>query len=204
MKIISPDLCFKGARNYVHGTTIYQEIVGGAAQIAQHPADGPIRIDIRDPLLNQGNFHFKTKGDLNKVPAGITANFSVRCGKQTINGWVSDNGKPVLRRIPYEESLIWESLKIEEKQIVIHGSPLFDPFEICASMAVQLNNHLYPPEMKKKWLLSRIEFDHGIDKEDMKDLSLNHLQTFANRFTKSEVRNKQGAFGFLYFSIGSV
>ena len=204
MKTFSPDLYFKGNRSYVHGTTLYQEIMDGSARTARHPAEGPVRIDIRGLLKNQGHFHFQTGNDVQDAPADITANFSVGCGNQTVTGWVIDAHKPVVRRTPYNESLIWDNLKLKESQIEIDGHPPFDAFEICASMAVRLHNHLFPPETGKKWLLSRIEFDHGIDNGDLDGLSLKYLQTIANRFTKTEVRNGKEVFGLLYFSLAAL
>ena len=204
MKTYSPDLCFKGSRDYVHGTSLYEAILDGAARTASKSVDGLVRIDIRGLLRNQGNFHFQTRDELHEAPASITASFSVGCGDRIVKGWVTDARNRVVRRVPYDESLIWEALTMNENRIWLHGTPPFDPIEICAAMAVRLHNHLAPPKKGKKWLLSRIEFDHGIVSGDLKGLALKHLQTIANCFTKTEVRNSQGVFGFLYFSLGSV
>jgi hypothetical protein len=204
MYIKSPDVCYKGSRTYVHGTTLYEEILLGAAEMASHAVDGPIRIDIRGLLSNQGDLHFQGRVSPETAPEGIIANFSMSCGEQSVTGWVTDAGKPVSRRIAYDESVIKEMSKIEGNQIFLLGDLDFTPFEICASMAVKLHNHLAPPVHGTKWLLTRIEFDHGIVRGDLQDFSLKHIQTIANRFTKTEVHNADGVFGRLFFSLGSV
>ena len=204
MSVKSPDVCFKGSRTYVHGTTLYEEILIGASETTSHPVDGPVRIEIRGLLLNQGDIHYHIGSYPEIAPEGITANFSLTCEGQPVSGWVTDNRKPVNRRIPYDESKIRDVTKIEGDQIKLLGHPEFSPFEICASMAVKLHNHFSPPVSGTKWLLTRIELDRPIVQDDLNDFSLNHIQTIANRFTKTEIRNSEGVFGMLYFSLGSV
>lgn len=202
MTTFTPDLCFKGERTYVHGTSLYETALQGAAATGFGTPDGPFTLDLRRRLASGACFHFHDAESVPPAPENAVAGFNLSCGGRKVSGWVEPTETPVTRRISYDEGLIRNATAIAGETIRLTGLPPFQPFEICAAMAVQLHNTLFPPAPGERWMLTQVKLARPLAETDLAGLRLNFQRRLGERVTRTSVAvSDQSPLGTLTFML---
>ena len=121
MKLYAPELSFRGARNYVHSTDLYEHLLAGLTGAGIGPVDGPMMLTIRRKIAAQPEFHFFPAGDARE---GASADFLVTARSQEIRGVIRESIRPVLQQREYDERPIWNAATITDDTVTITRADL--------------------------------------------------------------------------------
>ncbi|NQU58605.1 MAG: hypothetical protein HQ513_15365 [Rhodospirillales bacterium] len=199
MKAHDPDLAFKGGRLYVHGTTIYDQILEGAEVVGLGKPDGELEIENRAMLAEQARFFYSDTEEGGDKVRAATSVFRLNIGKKEVHGWVVPTGEPVQAKVPYDEEEIEQYARYSEKTATLTGVPSCSPIEVSSCMAVGLHQFVYPPPTGMKWLLARVKLARPFRTEDICSLTLTIRRKIGNRFTETGIfadNIELGSFGF--------
>lgn len=189
------DAPFKGSRDYLQGTEIYEWV----ADLAKEAG-----LEVESTSL-QLNFHrmFGTQLVLNGEGVEVAEGPSVQAVLKGESGEVTwdfyESGRSPSARVPYDEDLIWANCRVEGKQIEYLGGTDFLPIEILVSITKLLHFEVFA-DRTVKWVFARLELPRFLEPGDLEGLSVEMKQAIPKRFSKSEVRSASGLSGAIYFS----
>lgn len=204
MKIHRPELTFKGARRYVHGTSLYTEILNGAVCANIGTPDGRLRIDLHRQLHHQADFVYLDDGEKTKAPDDAVAAFSLAIGDAIVSGWVAPAGDAVQTSLPYDENKILTRAEISDHTISLSNAPAYTPIEVTTCLAVKLHNTLSPPPLGQKWLLARVTLARPFQDQDNHNIALEVTRFIGGRFTDTVITASGEKIGNFNFLLGAV
>jgi hypothetical protein len=188
---------FKGKRNYIHGTDIFN------AMISSYPGSGMnnIRFTVHDfvrtPLCQL--YLAEAKDELNAVEGicarsqfdadGITHWLALTQGK----GDATTGG-----RYAYDEDRIISACRMNEQSIALVQQSQFNFIETIVSMNKHMHEQLFP-DVTGKWIFTRIDLDTRY--EDREKLALRFRHNMNYRLTKSDILANDKKIGDIYFSL---
>lgn len=202
MHTYQPTLTFKGGRTYVHGTTIYEQIMLGATHLGLGDVDGKVRINLRAQLHHQAEFIYADPSQKSGKPDTAVTDFDVMVSGKPMTGWVQSTGTPVNTDKAYNENLIRQHAVIDDQTITFNGQADFQPIEVSTSMAVQLHQALYPPQGKQKWLLARVTLDQPFAPSETQSMQLELKRIVGNKFTETDIITHGKKCGQFHFLLG--
>jgi hypothetical protein len=193
----SPPAAFRGTRDYVHSTDIYEAIDWGA-RAAGFPPNGDIDLRMHAKIVNRPEYRFSP--DPRDAAAGAATARMVLGGAQW---WVeiAETGEPVSRRKSYDESAIWDAAVLAGNAISLGSDVGSRPIETVTALAVVLHKTLLPPEPGKRWLLARLLLKRPLAVHDARDATIT-LTKQLGQVTRSVVAGSGGEFGEMTFILG--
>lgn len=204
MHTYQPTLTFKGGRTYVHGTTIYEQIMLGATHLGLGDVDGKVRINLRAQLHHQAEFTYTDPSEKSSKPDTAVTDFDVMISGKPMTGWVQPTVTPVDTDKTYNENLIRKHAAIDDQTITFNGQTDFQPIEVSTSMAVQLHQALYPPQGNQKWLLARVTLEHPFAPSETQSMQLELKRIVGNKFTETDIITQGKKRGQFHFLLGDV
>lgn len=200
MKKIEFKFRFKGSRDYVHGTDMYNSLVRylsnngyspiGTIDMAIHKIartnlDGLIVEDSDDVSGYQQitSFVFEARGKRNKII-------------------LVENGEPVVERYPYPEETIIQLADIDKSSssIALSRDIEFSNIEKVVALNKAIHESVYA-DVKGKWYFTRLQVESDIDTPKPKSIGLKILKNMNFQLTKSEVTFDDRRIGYIYFSL---
>lgn len=196
--LFTPQASFRGDRNYIHSTDLYEEIVNGASK-AGVSFDGPIDIRFRAKIISRPSYIFVDQSDKEFVqPENVTTQCMFRSGERTITVFVVEGNEPVVNRRQYDESQASKNSTIDGPRIVLAKESTLRPIETVTSLAVHLHKSLYPPPTGKRWMLGQLTLNRPLDAKDCKDLFI-EIEKNSGAITRSRIGDSQGSIGAMLF-----
>jgi hypothetical protein len=193
-----PDVTFRAARNYVHSTDLYEELLRGAAAIGAVP-DGPVELKFRRLLTNQPAFHYARS--LSDLPANAPVVFSLAVAGEMHHGAVVDRNTPVSDRRPYDEAPIWKCAVHQGQAIEVAIDTGMRPIEVVTALGVLLHRRSLPPPADRKWLLTRLELNRPLSHQDVRQIRIECARV-TGTMTRSRVESHCGLAGTMDFMLG--
>jgi len=182
--------CFKGSRNYVHGTDIVSKL------LAQKSSKSLTRIDLRfNGIATTGLMLVEEHSNPDaKVNVRWMENGELRTYQ------LIANGEEIDCRYEYEEDSILEKTTLDLDSQSVHLNEI-SGYSLCENF-VALNkyllNRLYPEE-KGKWYFTRLELSEIYPEESL--ITVKFIKNFNFRLVKSEVLVNGNAIGSVYFTM---
>ena len=184
------NFCFKGARQYVHGT----DIVAALLKTMAHKS--LTQIDIKFNGIT------KTNLDLIEGQGSDQAKVNLRWLEhgQKKHYQLIENGESIECRYEYNEDLVIEKITLDLASQTIHlnqstGLTLCENF---VAMNKYLLQKLFPNEIGK-WYFTRLEQTGLIDDDALVSVKL--IKNFNYRLTKSDILLNDEVIGSVYFSM---
>lgn len=185
-----PNFCFKGARQYVHGTDIVATLFKAMA----------------DKSLTQIDLKFngitKTNLDLVEGLSSEQAKVNIRWLEQGHEKQYQlvENDEPIDCRYEYNEKLIIEktTLDLASQTIHLNESTRFTLCENFVAMNKYLLQQLFPDEAGK-WYFTRLEQTMLIDDNAL--ISVKLIKNFNFRLAKSDILLNGEIIGSVYFTM---
>lgn len=185
------DFCYKGSRDYIHGTDIYNELLKlfkvKSIDLAFHGiATKNITLVKTQPAdMSTLKFAFKYV-DINNT-------------KHSLYG--VENASEVSCRYDYnEESISINSiLEIENDKISLLKHSNYSFIEECVALNKYLLEHLFP-QLNGKWYFTRVQLSKPIVHNSF-NLELTLKANFNFKLTKSEIKIDDNLVGYIYFSM---
>ena len=204
MKVYQPQLSFKGGRRYVHGTTIYENILMGCEEVGFGQPDGNLQIDLRSMLTEQADFQYVVDGESATKLSESVCDFTLSIEGRRVRGWIVPNGKPINDSLPYDEDEILSCADFANNTATLAKVPPSSPIEISTCLVVRLHQIVYPPPSDMKWLLARAKFQRPMTSDDMPTLSLSLRRKVGDHFTETGISVSDRDFGSFGFFLASV
>jgi hypothetical protein len=195
------ELEFKGARDYAHGTDIYNGM--NRALVEKF---GMLDIsDIRFSIHRMTSSHL----DLLMLPdsqleAGSkpVALMSFQSGARAFKLVAVEAGIPIVTRRPYSEEAVEQEAVFDRDgaTLRVQKQLAYSDIELWVSQNKILLQRLFT-DRQGKWLFVKSEFDRYSYRTWYRNSNLRLLHNFNFRFTKSEVIVDEVLRGFIYFSM---
>ncbi len=189
---------FKGTRNYIHGTDMFNIMT---AVDTDETILSNIRFSVHGfvhkPLCQL--YSADTKEALNSVP-----NVRARCqfDKNGSTQWLvlseSESDAALDGRYEYDEDRIVALCKQDADSLIITQTSPFSFIETIVAMTKHLHQQLFP-EVIGKWVFTRIELDTACYERENLALRFRHNMNY--RLTKSDVLVNGEKLGDIYFSL---
>lgn len=193
-----PAAAFRGSRNYIHSTDIYEEIVSGANAMNLLPT-GKIDLHIRRKISNRPIYHF-TRRTFAREEDAAYAKIELSGSEWLIR--VINTTYPVEATKAYEEQRIFDASLIAQNSIVLRRNIGMRPIEVVTALSVKLHRALFPPEPHQRWLLGRLELSRPLSTRDAEFVAVEVERRIAKSITRSRVIAEEGAIGSLTFMLG--
>ena len=196
---VSLRLAYKGDREYLHGTDIYNavtRIIGGS-----NPGIvfNRIKMSFHKVTRNQCKLTYGNHSLLRQMPKDINVEVRFISPSSDTIGWVTETDEHVVERIPYHEEDIVKKTSIDGKLITIEGEVQFTPIEILVAMTKHLHVSLYPIKTGR-WFFTRLDLNRLLTISDASKLKVEIEKNLNNRLTKGSIHSGEEMIGYIYFS----
>lgn len=196
------DLAFRGERNYLHGTDLYESLT----RLPGLPLNGrSLGITFHARVLHQPDLVLLEKEDrsLRHDPA-FRGEMRIATGAEAVQAVLLESSRPVTAWRPCNEKAIAAhgEVDIETRRATLKGIPQGSAIE----QVVFLNKKLHLlalPHLGPKWMFARLELDAPLDFSAAGTLALHLSQVVGDRFTRTDIRRDGAPLGTLFFSLGT-
>lgn len=192
------DLSFKGNRDYLHGTDIFNQTLMWLEEL-----HAPLTISAIDFSFHRLAKHALTAYSTQQPDLGDpVAVCSYRFGVERAKTYLYETSDDVLGRYLYAEDDITQNFQVSSELLsgVLYGDPTFSDLEIWVALTKALHQRALP-ELKGKWLFVRGRFPCFLHKTVRKSRSLRIVSNFQNCLTRTELCFDGEIAGEIYFSL---
>lgn len=195
-EIFDLDFCFKGERDYVHGSDIFNKL----SDILQNSGIENRSIDFSIHGISRSNLTVYTE-----KPNDLTSiKFALRyAGENDSKGcfYGIENEKKIDCRYAYPEEIIVEKIKSGENRFEaeLHENSSFTFIENLLVLNKFLVNRIILNE-NGKWYFTKLQLKKNVS-SDFLPLKLVFKNNFNYKFTKTEIFANSESVGFVYFSL---
>lgn len=193
------ELAFKGERVYLQGTELYEAV---AALARRELGTGALRLKLamHRMLSSQPDLYWTDRPDELDRPEAAAVDFSAAAGGATVRGWLLETSRPVVRRVPYEESQIAAVCRLEGDAVSVIADPGFLPIEVAVAMTKQLHGERLPAP-RSRWIFTRLDLRRLLEPGDAGSISIVLKDNLHGRLTRSDLRVAGRSIGAIYFSL---
>jgi hypothetical protein len=193
-----PAAAFRGSRDYVHSTDIYEEIIAGANLMNLRPS-GKIDLHVRRKIVSRPIYYFTRQAFLGKDEFAY-ARIELSGAEWLVR--VLNTEHPVEVVKAYDEQRIFDASSIEENSIFLRHNLNMRPIEVVTALSVKLHKALFPPGPRQRWLLGRLDLSRPLSKRDAEFMAIEIERVLGKNITRSRVIAEEGAIGSLTFMLG--
>jgi len=197
--ILPVHICFKGERNYLHGTDIYESLAQ-AANAQFECAIVRFQMSIHRFFNLQPEIHWFEIGHLAARPRNAVVDFSISSNSRGAAGWLVETDRPVDCRVPYDEDKIGRHCTFTDSCISIQGDSGYRPIEVVVSMTKQLHNRILRAQAGR-WIFTKLDMRRLLEPLDATTFTVFLKENLHNRLTKSEITVGNESIGMIYFSL---
>ena len=181
---------FKGERNYVHGTDIYNKLKDITLSF------NPKKMDVRFNGMSKKSLIVKKNADISLAKV----NFSFESSGVEYRYSLIEGSTDIIAKSIYDENVILRlsALNLERKEVCQQSNSGYTFIE----NVVALNKYLLSSiltEKKGKWLFTRIEIERFADESSLVVIKL--VKNFNYRIVKSDIYVDNDCIGSIYFSL---
>lgn len=195
--IHEPPAVFRGSRDYVHSTDIYEEIVAGAA-LANLGFEGPVDLRIRAKIMCRPRYVYFPAGDP-VAEAAVTCAF--RSGGMAYVAAVTETANPVVARKDYDESSVTRISKIDGRIARLDDETGLRPIEAVTALAVHLHKTALPPTAGQRWMLGQLSIRRPLAETETRWLVLHIDKLVGATMTRTRVDAQNGPLGTMIFML---
>lgn len=194
--IFDLDFCFKGERDYVHGSDIFNKL----SDFLQYAGIENYSIDLSIHGISRSNLMVTTKkpNDLSSIKFALKL-----AGENGLKGnfYGVENGKQIDCRYAYPEEIIVEKIQSGEYEFEaeLNESSSFTFIENLLVLNKFLVNRIISNQTGK-WYFTKLQLKKNIS-NDFLSLKLVFKNNFNYKFTKTEIFVNSESVGFVYFSL---
>lgn len=193
-------MCFKGDRDYIHGTDIFNSIYATISNKGFCPYLQNVEMTIHhiihhNPVLTD---------ELTLQKEEIAAvNFYASDGEKTKRFILVEGEEKVVCQYAYPEESIINAAAIDLQQatIVLSDFPGFSNIEKTVALTKGLHLALFP-QVKGKWFFSRIKFIlFCVNSLQPQEIGIRFIKNFNFKLTQSKIFFDSAEAGSIYFSL---
>lgn len=200
MEQIDLSFLFKGKRNYIHGTDIYDQVIRAVGRRHDIGELRLLRIKMRRLVHKQCHLMLGSVGEKLEVQEESPADIFVSTAEGNTYGYLVDTGCDINGRYAFDEEAIRSLCILSDGAISIRGLVKYTPIEIVVVMTKLLHQTIFP-EVKGKWLFTQLELKRLFTPEDSSKLVIKFKHNFNYALTKSAIQSGTSELGHIYFSL---
>jgi hypothetical protein len=151
-------------------------------------------------FARQPDLHWSDDSDPSVRPRDAVADFSAAVSARRLSGWLSESGRPVERRVEYDEDRIASRCSFAQNSIRIEGETGFLPIEVAVSMTKALHYRRMPPAAGR-WIFTKLDVRRLLSPADAGALSIVRRDSLHGRLTRSDILVHEESLGAIYFSL---
>jgi hypothetical protein len=192
---------FKGERDYIHGPDIYSYVTDKLIAFDPEIRSHPLTLLIYKFSRRQCSFALSTETNSCTRPEDANVEFRfVHKGVGRI-GWLIEGQQPINQRYEYSESNIFENTRFNTRRVeLIKIVSNYSTIEVLVSMTKRLHAELFP-EVEGRWIVTRLDVTRFLEDEHKSGLIVELVKNLGSKFTKSEIKSRGLALGFIFFSL---
>lgn len=203
MKIKTIEFSYKGTRNYIHGTDMFNRMM---TEIATRTLVEQIVFTVHN-VVHSTKCHLYCSKD--KILINKLDNIAVRC-KYEIEGsihWMAiseaedTEHQSEKKRIAYDESKITDLCNMIDNGITLSGKSPYSFIETVVAMNKYMLQQLFP-DVTGKWLFTRIDLPILCSQNKNINLILRHNMNY--KLIKTEIKSGGEFVGNIFFSLVNV
>lgn len=191
------NFCFKGNRDYVHGTDIFNNLI---KKLKTEIINS--KLDLSFHGIAKTNIHLSYKKPDNEEQLKFVLKYTNTENDKIILYGV-ENGVPIKCRYEYEEEKINKAsnINLENKEVILKHDTSFDFIENVVAMNKSLLEKIFG-KLDGKWFFTRLQLNElsGYNYPLRLELKAN----FNFKLTKTEIFLNDKSIGFIYFSLVGV
>jgi hypothetical protein len=185
---------FKGQRNYVHGSDIFN-----ALEVEFRPDGKHVSVlSFRHFAQNQLQAHFEKPGDSEGVV--VEGQLRESAGRE-IPFWLTQTGEAVKDRYPFDEDAITGPAMIDGDTITAPGLAEFSVIEQVIALTKALN-YAKSPDVSGKWVFGQLKLQQALPEAASRYL-IRQKSLLANRFSVQTVVLDDIPVGEIRFIVGT-
>ncbi len=191
---------YKGQRTYVHGTDIYDSMLG---TVRKHFEEYPRNITGSFHRLLTSNGIFRIYEDQIILDhESYYAFFTLRIRGKTYYAALSATGVQISSAYAYDEDKLLEGTSVRNATIKMIVKSVYTYIEQIVAMTKRLHITLYP-EVKGKWLFTKIQISNVIDPDLFagRELAIKSENNFHYKLTKNSINLDAIPLGTIWFSL---
>lgn len=185
------DLPMKGARNYVHGTDMYQAIHD---RFADTYPDSALRLTLHSMLCSQPDLVVYPLRSLPERPPEACAEFLLG----QVGGWFLPSSRTLEARVPYDEDLVVHCASFSGNSATLVREPdTLSPIESLVALTKQL--HISRSPRIAGWLFVRLDLLRPFRRPDLTGLRVRIVQRVGERLTRCAIDSRGADLGNIFF-----
>jgi hypothetical protein len=194
---------FKGERDYVHGTDIYNSIRN--ALLTKDTQSLPstftqFKLAIRKPSHHHCRLDISPISSTDGKPDTAVVEFQFIYSKQAYKGWLSETDGPVSERYEYSEAQALAGCTVSTKSANLINCHEYTTVENLVAATKQLHLTQFP-DANGKWFFSRLELAQLLPSQTDQLLTITLNQSVGQRLTRSDIQIDSQRVGSIYFSL---
>lgn len=193
---------YRAHRKYIHSTDIYLALLRAIAELFPGRLVGSISISFREMATTQLAIQF---GHSERGMQGShrPVEFCVDIGGEELLGWMEEVDAPVVENKPYDEDVIRAGSVVGDRQVTLTGKCDAEPIEVLTSLSVHLHERCFPASAGRKWLLTRLELDHPLTKDEVRNgICIKISRLVGGRLSRSDILCGEVLVGKVMFAAG--
>jgi hypothetical protein len=194
-----PPVAFRGSRDYIHSTDIYEEIINGAA-LANLGFEGPIDLRIRTKITCRPRYIFLPVDALFEDAA---ATCSFNSGGSSYVAAITETAEVVIDRKAYDDSSAATASIIEGRSARLIGETGLRPVEAVTALAVHLHKTALPPATGQRWMEVQMSIHRPFIDADTSTLALHIDRIVGGTMTRTRIEAIGGPLGTIMFILAS-
>lgn len=192
MKGFMMNLEFKGQRNYIHGSDIYNSI---SEELSELGYDYIKKLAFKSFARHQVRFTLDSAESTSAFAFGILST-----AQDSQKFYLIETDEPVTDRYPYDEALITDKAVIAGSQITGKADNLYSVIENVIALTKQLNYQL-SPDVSGKWLFGQLDLKMALPVE-WRQIQISQKSCIANSFSRNLITIDGAAYGEIRFIVG--
>ena len=186
MIVLPTTLRFKGEREYLHGTDIYDALIDQCARVGLGEVDGPLDLTFSRFCTGQMDFRFAEYEDDRRRPEDTVGHFNLTTGPATRFGWMVQTTRPVTERCTFDEDAITRRSKIANEIISDGGANDARPIEVVVALTKHLHYTVLPID-SERWILAQLRMSRPLRQLDKGSIEIHLINCTNTRLTKSSL-----------------
>lgn len=186
MIVLPSTLRFKGAREYLHGTDIYDALIDQCARTGLGEVDGPLDLTFSRFCTGQMDFRFAENEDDRCRPEDTVGHFNLTTGQAIRFGWMVQTTRPVTDHYAFDEDAITRRSKIANEIIADGGANDARPIEVVVALTKHLHCTVLPID-NERWIMAQLRMSRPLRQSDKGSIEIHLINRTNTRLTKSSL-----------------
>lgn len=193
------DLAWKGDRDYLHGTDIFQ-VVTRILRERDSTALTAFSMNLHSLVRTQPTLVFEDPSGRGTSNVERAATFELATERGLTRCFLHPSERRVWNRTAYAESMITENCVVEAARVRLRNDTGHLPIETIVAMTKSL--HVEELRVARgKWLFTKLELDSWLDGVDGSKIEIALEANFHNRLTRSAIEIAGRRVGRIFFSL---